>query len=182
MTGFRHQLRARTARARPEWNGRRPLILLDALSIWQDVGDVVLALGSVLMDELDPRTRGLVALRVSALRPSDYVWTGTAATMVEHDTLNRHEIMRVAYGPTAFVGREAAVLWTVAHVLANRPIDPATRASLGERDLLAVTVTTHFYALLTSITRGLGPEPGVPLITGIETAANALGTYIEGSA
>lgn len=166
----------RKARERPEWGDRRPYKLLERLRAQPAVGDAIVGLGAVLMDEVDHRTRELVALRVSAVRNSIYVWS--AHSVLAHElALTCDEIARVAVGPTVFGGHDAAVLWAVDHVLANRPVDSATRRELGEAVVLSVTAATKLYELVGSIMQGAEPEACVVPIPGIATPAEARGSY-----
>ena len=172
----------RTGRARREWNGRRPEHLFAALSARHVIGDPLLALGAALMDAIDHRTRELIALRVSAVRNNQYVWSGHVMLGVSLGALDREEVARVAAGPTVFSGRDAAVLWAVDHVLANRPIDDGTRSALGDSDLLDIKVATGYYATVAGVMQGAEPEPNVPRLGGIESPVAARGTYANRAA
>ena len=81
-------------------------------------------------------------------------------------------------GPTVFSGHDAAVLWAVDHVLANRPVDPATQRELGAAGVLSVRITTKFYDTVANIMHDAEPEPGVAP-AGLETPARARGVYAE---
>lgn len=176
------QLLDRTPPACKEWNGRRPTKLLAECNKRPIIGDRLLALGAALMDAMDHRTRELVALRVSAVRNNEYVWNGHVVLGLQLGALDRDEVARVAVGPTVFSGRDAYVLWAVDHVLANRPLDPATGSALDARDLLAIKIATGFYATVAGVMRGFEPEPDVPGVTGIESPARARGTYADRAA
>jgi alkylhydroperoxidase family enzyme len=166
----------RKARERPERGDRRPYKLFEKLRPQPAIGDALVALGAVLIDELDHRTRELVALRVSAVRNSVYVWS--AHWVLAHElALTCDEIARVTVGPTVFGGHDAAVLWAVDHVLANRPIDSAAQCELGEAVVRGVTAATKFYETVASIMQGAEPEDCVVPIAGIATPAEARGFY-----
>jgi alkylhydroperoxidase family enzyme len=167
---------------RPEFGDHPPLRFAEELEkLPKAVGHALLALGAALMDEVVHRTRELAALRVSALLHNDYVWTGHVAVSQRLAALDRREIARVAFGHRAFDGHDEAVLWAVDCLLAHRPIDARTRATLGERDLQAVKVVTGFYTAIAGIMKGIGPEPGTPQTAGITMPGEALGTYWEGT-
>lgn len=161
---------------RPEFDGRRPEKLLAALRASPAIQAALLPLGATLMDTMEPRTRELVALRVSALRDSAYLWSGHVPIAMHLGALDPDEIARVAVGSAAFEERDAAVLLTVEHVLANRAVDALARRLLSEPDILAITVATGFYATIASVMQGAEPEPDLPEIAGIETPAEARGT------
>lgn len=175
MTNFGSEVVDRRARERDEWDGRRPYKLFAALQAQPVIGDALLAQGAVLMDEVDHRTRELIALRVSTVRNCVYVWSGHARLALEL-ALTRTEIARVTVGPTVFAGSDAAVLWAVDHVLTNRPIDPDTQRELGEGGVLSVRITTKFYETVASIMHGAEPEPDVAPV-GLETPALARAAY-----
>lgn len=134
--------------------------------------------GSQLMDRLDERSYELVAARVAARRDNRYIWTAHCETSLTRGVLSHDELVRVTAGPTAFRGREAALLWAVDHVLARRPVDDQTRAEL-EGDLLSVILAVGFYETIAYVTHDLGPEPDVGTTPGIETPARARGSYSE---
>lgn len=166
----------RKARQREEWDGRTPQRLFDALKAQPVIGDALCAHGAVLMDEVDHRTRELVALRVSAVRECAYVWSGHVL-IAQKLALTPREIQRVAIGPMAYTGRDAAVLWAADHVLARRPIDPVTERVLGKADVLSICVSTMFYDTVASIMRDADPEPGPGPVEGLATPAEARGAY-----
>jgi alkylhydroperoxidase family enzyme len=167
---------------RPEFDGHPPLRLFEELEkLPEAVRDALLALGASLMDAVAHRTRELGVLRVGAVLPNDYIWNGHVAISQRLAALDRKEIARVAFGHRAFDDHDEAVLWAVDCLLANRPIDVGTRATLGERDVLAVKVVTGFYITIAGIMRGIEPEPGTPQTAGITTPGEALGTYWEGN-
>jgi len=172
MTGTRD----RKSRERDEWDGRRPRRLFAALEAQPAIGDALCAHGAVLMDEVDHRTRELVALRVSAVRECEYVWAGHVQ-IAQKFALTPGEIARVAGGPTAFSGRDAAVLWATDHVLARRRIDPVTQRMLGEDGVLSVRISAMFYDTVASIMQDADPEPGAEPVEGLATPAEARGAY-----
>jgi AhpD family alkylhydroperoxidase len=176
MSNRGSQVVDRKAREREEWNGCRPYKLFQALRAQPAIGDALCAQGAVLMDEVDHRTRELVALRVSAVRNCDYVWAGHARFAKEL-ALTCDEIARVAVGPTVFSGRDSAVLWAVDHVLANRRIDAETQRLLGEDVVLSIRIAAKFYETVASIMYDAEPEPDVEPISGLETPAQARGAY-----
>jgi AhpD family alkylhydroperoxidase len=178
MTNMRPQVIDRNARERDEWDGRRPYKFFEELQAQPVIGDALCAQGAVLMDEIDHRMRELIALRVSAVRNCEYVWAGHAR-LARDLALTREEIARVAVGPTVFNGRDSAVLWAVDHVLANRRIDPVTQRMLGEQGVLAVRIAAKFYDTVASIMQYAEREPDVEPVAGVETPAQARGTYAE---
>lgn len=176
MTNSASHVVNRNAREREEWGGRRPYKLFAALQAQPVLGDALYAQGAVLMDEMDHRTHELVALRVGAVRECAYVWAGHVR--IANDLgLTRDEIARIAVGPSVFSGRDAAVLWAVDHVLANRRMDPATQRMLGEDGVLSVRIAAKFYETVASIMKDAEPEPDVMPVGGVETPAVARGSY-----
>jgi AhpD family alkylhydroperoxidase len=176
MTNREMQVLDRKARERDEWDGRRPHKLFHALQSQPAIADALLAQGAVLMDEVQPRTRELVALRVGAVRNCRYVWAAHTQLAAEVG-LTRGDIARVAISPTVFAGRDAAVLWCTDHVLANRPIDDATQRMLGEDGVLLVRLTAKFYDTIANVMADATPEPEVTAVSGLETPADACASY-----
>jgi alkylhydroperoxidase family enzyme len=159
----------------------RPAALLERLQAVPRLLESLSAFGASVMDELDQRALELVALRVGAARDSAYLWSAHAA-IAQSLGLTPDEISRVALGPTVFRGHDAAVLWAVDHVLADRPIDRVTKLTLGEHDVVSVLIATQFYETVAHLVRGVGPEPGTPVIPGVETPADARGSALVATA
>ena len=72
----------RNVLAREEWQGLRPHKLVARLSASQEVGDALLSLGATLMDEIDPRTRGLIVLHTCAMCNNTYGWRAQVAIVL----------------------------------------------------------------------------------------------------
>lgn len=166
------------SRNRTEWRERRPHRLLAILDEDPELTAPFLRHGSVAGDRLDPHTQELVSTRVAATYHNRYIWTARSAIALERGALSYDEIVRVTAGPTAFGGRDAAVLSAVDHVLAQRPIDAGTRLALGP-DLLSLTLAIKFYETVAYLSRDLEPEPDPEPVAGIETPARAGGIYAD---
>lgn len=114
-----------------------------------------------------------IELRVGAKREIDPAWSDQCRAALRRG-LTPGEIARIAFGPTAFAGRESAILWAGDHELANRPVDRATRCALGDATVTAVTVTARFYDAVAPATAS-GAEPVPALATPAQAARAALG-------
>jgi alkylhydroperoxidase family enzyme len=176
MIDPKQKLEARISQVNQHWKDQRPYELFKRLMVQPVIGEAICALGDTIIDELTDRRRELVALRASALRENAYMWRGHCQ-IARHVGLTLAEIVRVAVGPTVFEGDDAAVLWTVDHVLTNRPIDPATQRMLGEGGMLSVRIAAKFYDMVASVMYDAEPEPGATPIAGLETAAHARAVY-----
>lgn len=165
------------ARNRKEWRGKRPRALLDMAEKHPLIGDVILAEGPVVMDSLDHHTRELAAVATGAMRESDYVWSGHRYVALGLDALSKDEIARAAKGPAYFSGRDAAVMWVVAHTLARRPIDAATLDELGGDTVKRIARAVRFYDAIAMLMRDVPAEPDLDPVPGLETTARARGTY-----
>jgi AhpD family alkylhydroperoxidase len=165
---------------KPQWKGLRPRELFERLKPRPHIGNALCALGDAVLDELDRRACELVALRVSAVRDSAYVWRGHC--QIARDAgLTVDEIARVAVGPAAFDGRDAAILRVVDDVLGNRCVDAESRSILCD-DALSVEIATGFYGSVARIVEGAEPEPDVAPIPGLETPRRACAHHIAAAA
>jgi Carboxymuconolactone decarboxylase family len=135
-------------------------------------GDALCALGDTLYGSVDGRLFEFAALRVAALRDSAYVWRGHChiATHRRDAHLTPAEIARVAAGPGALEGCDAATVQGVDDLVTRRVLGAWSRRALGDR-ALAVTLTTLFYDAVTTVMAGA--EPGARPIAGIETVGQA---------
>jgi alkylhydroperoxidase family enzyme len=165
----------RPERDRPEWKGQRPEELLRYLAIHPVVGDALLTFGDTLLDDMNPRTRELVALRVSAVLENAYIWHGHCH-VARNNVLSLREIAGVAIGPSALVGRDAAVLRAVDELLSDARLGRVAYFALRP-EALQVMLATGFYRIVATIMHGVDPEPGVAPILGLETPAQARKTY-----
>ncbi|HEX4345443.1 MAG TPA: hypothetical protein VHZ31_07775 [Solirubrobacteraceae bacterium] len=179
MTISVNQPRAGDARNRKEWKGKLPRHLLRMADRHPLFGDVILTKGPIVMDSLDHHTRELAALAAAAGSESHYVWSGHVYVALGLEALSYDEIVRAAMGPTYFRGRDAAVLWVVAHTLARRPVDAATRHELGDSVVKRIVRAVMFYDAVAYFMRGAAPEPDLVPVAGIETPARARGTYAD---
>jgi hypothetical protein len=139
------------------------------------VGDALCGLGDALLEDLADRPRELVALRVSAVLDSVYVWTGHTHLALD-SVLSRSEIAAVACGPAALAGRDTAVLRAVDELLADDRLARLTYFTLGS-EAFGVIVATGFYRTLAAVARDLDPRPDIRPIAGLETPARARETH-----
>jgi alkylhydroperoxidase family enzyme len=174
MTDPAHKLTRRISKGKAKWRDQFPHQLFERLMAEPMIGEAICVLGDTIMSELEDRPRELVALRVSAVRHNLYIWRGHCQ-IARHLGLTPSEIGRVAVGPTTFTGDDAAVLWTVEHVLANRNVGAATRQALGPARLLTVTTAARFYDLVASVMNDAEPERSATPIDGLQTPAQARG-------
>lgn len=159
----------------PGWQGHSPELLFAALKPQPVIKDTVLALCKALAASMRPRLLELVALRTAAVLDSPYVWSGHVF-IAAGGVLRRSEIAAAAVGAVAFADRSATVLRAVDELLADHRLATVTRALLGA-DALGVTVATGAYGLLAGVMAGVGPEPGIPRIAGLESPAAARDTW-----
>ena len=178
MTDETHKLARRIAHGKQKWGDQFPFRLFERLQLQPEIGEAICVLGDAVMRELDDRPRELVALRVSDARTNLYIWRGHCQIAL-HLGLTLSDVARVTAGPRAFAGDDAAVMWTVDHVLANRPVDGATKQALGDQRLLTVTTAARFYDLVASVMRDAEPEAAAKPIEGFETPAQARGVVAE---
>ena len=178
MTDYTHKLARRIAHGKQMWGDQFPFRLFERLMLQPAIGEAICVLGDAVISELDDRARELVALRVSDTRTNLYIWRGHCQIALRLG-LTLTDVARVTAGPTALAGDDAAVMWTVDHVLANRPIDAATTQALGHRRLLTVTTAARFYDLVASVMRDAEPEAAATPIEGFATPAQARGVVAE---
>lgn len=165
------------ARSREEWQGRRPERLLRVAEQHPLLGDPILAEGQIVMDALNHRARELVALRVAAVRESEYIWSGHVYIALGLGALSREDIVRTAVGPTASSGGDADILRLVDCVLAAKPIAPTTHAALGEDTRKWLIRAVRFFDAVTFLMRGIPGEPELEPVAGLDTPAEARRTY-----
>ena len=176
MTDSTHKLARRIAQGKQKWGDQFPFRLFERLLLQPEVGEAICVLGDAVTSELDDRARELVALRVSDTRSNLYIWRGHCQIAL-HLGLMLNDVARVTAGPTAFTGDDAAVMWTVDHVLANRPVDAATKQALGAERVLTVMAAARFYDLVASVMRDVEPEAAATPIEGFATPAQARGAH-----
>ena len=167
------------ARNRKEWKGKLPRHLLRMADKYPLFGDVILTEGPIVMDSLDHHTRELAALAVGAGRDNHYIWSGHVYVALGLEAVSYDEIVRAAMGATYFGGRDAAVMWVVAHTLARRPVDAATRRELGDSAVERIVRAVMFYDAIAHFMRDAVREPDLEPVEGIETPARARGTYAD---
>lgn len=170
------RLATRMAHEREAWKGERPHVFFETIASEPAIGDGLCGLCDALLAAMAPRLRELVALRVSAELECVYAWHGHVRISLGNDVLTRDEIARVAAGPAAFAGHDAAVLQGVDELLHLGRLRGETRATLGE-PALAVTIATGTYRTIAWIMAGIDPEPGLAAVPGLETPARARTTY-----
>ena len=159
----------------PVWKGRLPYKLFERLKAEHVIAAGIRVLGDALRAAMPDRTLELVALRVSALLLNSYIWNGH--TYIAHDCLlTFDEIAGIAAGETAFTGRDAMILRAVDEVVRSARLSHETRLALGSK-VLSVIVAAGFYRFIATIMQDVPPEPGVPVIPGLEDPARAAKTY-----
>lgn len=174
MINPEQKLTLRITEGKAKWGDQFPRRLFEHLMAEPMIGEAICVLGDTVMSQLEDRPRELVALRVSAVRHNLYIWRGHCQ-IARHLGLTPSEIGRIASGPTAFAGEDAAVLWTAEHVLTNRRVDGAARRALGAERLLTVTTAARFYDLVASVMYDAEPEASATPIDGLQTPARARG-------
>lgn len=172
-----YQTATRRTAERPQWRGQVPLQLLARLEAEPVIGDGLCGLGDALLAGLDGRLLELVALRVSAVRDCLYVWRGHCAIAIGRPVgaLAADEIARLAAGPAALIGEDAAVVQAVDELLARSELAAATRRRIGAR-ALGIVVATRFYDTVATIMRDA--ESDAAPLDGLETpelAAQGIG-------
>jgi alkylhydroperoxidase family enzyme len=162
----------RRARHRPQWNGLVPEALFRRLSAEPVVGDSLCALGDALLSTADGRMLEFVALRSSAVRDCLYMWRGHCQIALRRldEPITAEEIARIAAGPAAFTGADAAVVQAIDELLDDGCLSAPTRSALGDRALI-LTIATLFYETIAIVMHDAEPE-AEPL-DGLETPAAA---------
>lgn len=168
-------LAERKARERSAWHGKRPHVFFETIASEPVIGDGLCGLCDALLATMAPRRRELVALRVSAELECTYAWHGHVRISLDA-VLSRAEIAGVAAGPAAFCGNDAVLLQAVDELLREDRMRRGTRAALGE-DALAVKIAAGTYRTIAWVMAGIGPEPGLDEVRGLETPARARETY-----
>jgi len=162
------------------WKGLPPHKLFDRLKTERVIATGIRALGDALRTAMHDRTLELVALRVSVLLVNSYIWNGHTYIALD-DMLTFEEIAAVAAGASAFTGRDATILRAVEELVRSARLSTDTRVALGSQ-VLSVIVAAGFYRLVASIMQDVPPEPGVPVIRGLEDPAQAVKTYYRRAA
>lgn len=137
----------------------------------------LIALGEALR-ELDDRPRELATVRTGILRRCRYIVAAHTHIALSQG-LTIDDLERIAIGPAAFEGHDAAVLALTDAIVARRPPRPETLRVLGEADTVAVIAVVGFYETIASYVRDAEPEadatpiPGLnaPLLAGAPAAA-----------
>jgi alkylhydroperoxidase family enzyme len=157
------------------WKGRPPHQLFERLKTECVIAAAIRGLGDALRTAMPGRTLELVALRVSVLLVNSYIWNGHTYIALD-SMLTFEEIAGVAVGTSAFAGRDATTLHAVEELVRGVGLSDETRSGLGSQ-ALSVTVASGFYRLVATIMQDASPEPGVPVIPGLEDPAQAAETY-----
>lgn len=160
---------------RPAWKGARPETFLRVLAAHPEFDPAVRCLGNAVGDALRPRTLEVAALRSSAVLANLYAWCGHTHSAID-TVLSRREIAAIASGPTALVGRDAAVARAVDELLSNARLPRSTYFALAD-EAFGLIIAVGFYRLVATIMQDVDPEPSVAVIAGLETPAAALLTY-----
>lgn len=165
----------------PEWRAMRPRRLLTRLSAAPGLVTPVDRLGRALLAALDGRTYETVALRVSARRDCPYTWRAHCLIARNHltDPRTAEEIARIAAGPSALTGRDAAVAAAVDALLDRRTGTPTLRR-LG-RDEVPIVFATALYDAVTALMAEAEPEPDAVALTGLDTPLTAVRSLNRGS-
>jgi len=162
------------------WKGRPPRKLFDRLKTERVIAAGIRVLGDALRAAMPDRTLELVALRVSALLDDAYIWNGH--TYIALDCLlTFDEIAGVAAGEAAFTGRDATILRAVEELVRSARLSHETRFALGSQ-VLSVIVAAGFYRFVATIMQDVPPEPGVPVVPGLEDPEQAAKTYYRRAA
>ena len=110
---------------------------------------------------LTPRQRELLVLRVGALRDSEYEWAQHVVLAADVG-LSEDDIARIADGPGAWTGLDAALLRAVDELLADALITDLTwkelAAELDDQQLMDVVFTVGAYDLLAMAFRSFGVQ------------------------
>lgn len=164
----------------PLWKGRPPRALLHRLKTERVIAAGIRTLGDALRAAIPDRTLELVALRVSSLLVNSYIWN--AHTYIALNCLlTFDEIAAVAAGEAAFTGRDATILRAVDELVRSARLSHDTRLALGSQ-VLSVIVAAGFYRFVATIMQDVPPEPGVPVIPGLEDPEQAAKTYYRRAA
>jgi Carboxymuconolactone decarboxylase family len=164
----------------PLWKGRLPHKLFERLKAEHVIAAGIRALGDGLRAAMPDRTLELVALRVSALLVNSYIWNGHAYIALDC-LLTFDEIAGIAAGEAAFTGRDAMILRAVEELVGGARLSDETRHALGSK-VLSVIVAAGFYRFVATIMQDVPPEPGVPVIPGLEDPTQAAETYYRRAA
>jgi 3-deoxy-7-phosphoheptulonate synthase len=157
---------------RPQWGGLFPETLFKRLEQDPPVGEAVAAIGDMLLERADGRMLEFVALRSSAVRGCLYMWVGHShiALQRQPEPLTAEEIARVAAGPAALTGADAALLTAIDELLFDRQLSAHSVQALGERGLI-LRAAVLFYETIAGIVGDSPPEEEP--IRGLETPAVA---------
>jgi alkylhydroperoxidase family enzyme len=157
---------------RPQWSGIIPRSLFDRFEAEPVAGAALCGLGDALLGTADGRLLEFVALRSAAARDCLYMWRGHCLIALRRPQgrLTEDEIARVAAGPEALSGRDAAILRGIDELLHDRCLSPATRSAVGGEELI-LTIATLFYEAIATIMRDA--EPDERALPGLETPATA---------
>ena len=170
------RLTRRAERGRREWRGYAPLALLENLKREPAIGDALCQLGDELRPAIEPRTLAMVVLRVACVMSCEYLWA-QAYLAHENNVLSYAEIVALAGGPDESSADDAAVLAAVDELLADGRLTDSSSTRLGAR-ALGVKIAVGTYQTFAYVAQDLAPEPGVPVLAGIESPAKALETYL----
>jgi alkylhydroperoxidase family enzyme len=162
----------RRATQRPQWSGLVPAALFARLEAEPVVGDALCGLGDSLLENANGRMLEFVALRTSVVRDCLYMWRGHCRIALRRpdEPLSAEEIARIAVGPAAFAGSDAATLAAIDELLANGRFSARTRSAVGERELI-LTIASLFYDTIAIIMRDAVPDEDP--VAGLETPFDA---------
>jgi 3-deoxy-7-phosphoheptulonate synthase len=155
---------------RPMWDGMLPGEFFARLGRRPITAAGIVAALDALRESMDDRTLELVALRVSARRDCHYVWRGHVriAHLNIDAPLSQVEIARIAAGPDALSGRDAAVLRAVDELLDAQRMSDASRRALGD-SAVDVLAATYCYELACALMADAAPELDARAIDGLGT-------------
>ena len=159
----------------PEWQGRRPARFFARLAGEPALARGIRELCDAVRESLPPRTLELVALYVSAELECLYAWHGHSRLAFDGRLLSYADIAGAAVGPAAFTGADAVLLQAAAELLRDDRLTGPTRAALG--DDTGVKAAVAAYRLVAWLMEGIGPEPGIPPVSGLKTPTHARATY-----
>jgi hypothetical protein len=160
---------------RPAWKGESPGGFLALLALEPEIGGAVRHLLDTLRDTMAPRMLELIALRTSARLNSSYAWRGHVFISLDV-FLTMREIACIAADGSAFVGRESATLRAVDELLRDERLSDRTRRELGP-DASRVTIATSAYQLVSRLSSGMAPEPGIEVDVRLASPLRARVTY-----
>lgn len=159
----------------PQWQGHLPLRLLARLESEPLVGAAFRAHCDALRKAMAPRTLEFVALGVSSELGCLYSWHGHCQ-IARRCGLSEADIAGIAAGAGAFTGFDAIVLTAVGEQLRAGHLTSETKRALGEHEL-SVTLAVGTYRMVAELMHGIGPEPAIPDIRGLETPGRARATH-----